>query len=208
MANTENGNTSEHFQRRLVGLQIGDKGMMAGVEFVPNVVITDPKVLERLTKTKHQPVDHVEPYRLCFVSRGSCDYCGPMPHEKDAEMFCLPVDHLIGILACDKCGDKARTDVKNYCVSNLRYLITDEKLKGLGLGGDLKIRRSSGGVENGWYVNTNGLYVITFGKDGKIVIPMIRHSTEGSEAFLKGVRLSDICDLNGLNFQELSTKIQ
>ena len=182
--------------------------IIAGVEILPNVVITNPRILERLIGTR-QPVDYVEPYRLCFVTFSSCDYCGPMPHGKEAEMVCLPGDYFMGVIACDKCDDKAKRDIENYCKANLRYLITNEKIKELGLGGDLKIKRSSGEVENGWRVSINERsFVITFGKDGRIIIPMIKRSSSELEAITKGVGLNDICDLNGLNFQELSTKIQ
>jgi hypothetical protein len=196
-------NTLDH-QQRLVGLIFDDGRVVPGVEFFPNVVITNPRTLERLTET-HRVVEHVEPYRMTFVSYGSCDYCGPMPEGKSSGSTYLPGDYHMGIITCDKCRDKALLDIKNYCIKNLRYLITTQKLEQLGLAGDLKIKRSSGEVQSGWRVDTGSYsFAITFGKDGKILIPMINVS----EYTCKGVRLNDICDLNGLNFQELFEKIQ
>jgi hypothetical protein len=196
-------NTTDH-SKRIVSVMLADGRVMPEVEFLPHVLITDPAILERLTKT-HQPVEHVTPRRMTFISYGSCDYCGPMPDGKESASMILPGDPFTGIITCDNCKDKAAEDIKAYCSKTLRFVITTQKLADLGLAGDFKVKRSSGEVEPGWRVNTGDFsYATTFEKDGKICIPVVNRLL----GKCRGSTLDDICSVNNLNFEELSEKIR
>ena len=88
--------------------------------------------------------------------------------------------------------------------------LTSNQLARLGLDGDnLKIVRSNGKIESGWKVN---LYYHPCVRtvDGKLILMMMQTAhlpNKPNAHHMRGVFLEEICSVNDLNFESISTQI-
>jgi Zn-finger protein len=125
-------------------------------------------------------------YISCLI--GHCDFCSSK--SGSVQIILNDANHM-GVTTCKDCYSVARRETDNYRFENVLCVI---KQSIIDLYPNLKVKRTSGLIENGWSFRL-GICTHKDANNINLMISVIQQDT----GTYKSVSITELCELNNIN---------